>query len=97
VADYYVNILTNRLNTVLYIGITNDLVQRRYEHKHELSKGFTSKYGVDKLVFYEVTSEVLSAIAREKQIKGWRQARKGELVATTNPRWLDLSEGWYDE
>ena len=91
---YYVYILTNKNNRVMYIGVTNDLARRLYEHKQELVEGFTKRYHVHKLVYYEQTTDVRSAIAREKQLKGWLRARKNELVETMNPEWRDLSEDW---
>ena len=91
--NYYVYILTNSHRNVLYTGITNDLVRRVYEHKHHLDKGsFTAKYNVEYLVYYEVTSDVKTAIEREKQIKGWNRKRKNQLVESINPDWLDLYE-----
>ena len=91
--QYYVYILTNANNTVLYTGVTNDLVKRIYEHKHHLDKGsFTAQYNVEKLVYFEVTSDVESAIAREKQIKGWNRKRKNKLVESKNLNWVDLYE-----
>jgi len=83
--------LTNWNNKVLYTGITNDLERRIYEHKNKLVKGFTSKYNVDKLVYYEYTSDVLTAISREKQIKGWTRKKKNQLIESVNPKWDDLS------
>ena len=91
---YYVYILTNKNNRVMYIGVTNDLVRRLYKHKQELVDGFTKRYHVHKLVYYEQTTDVRSAIEREKQLKGWIRARKNELVETINPDWRDLSEEW---
>ncbi len=93
--DYYVYILTNGVRT-LYIGVTNDLTRRVYEHQHELTDGFTKKYNVTMLVYYEVTTDVQSAIAREKQLKGWRRSKKIDLIEASNPEWVDLSLGWYD-
>ena len=84
--------LTNKTNSVLYTGITNDLERRLYEHKNKLIKGFTSKYNVNKLVYFDHTSDVVSAIAREKEIKGWRREKKNKLVESMNPEWKDLSE-----
>ncbi len=92
--NYYVYILTNWNNKVIYIGVTNDLRRRLYEHKNELIDGFTKKYHVHKLVYYEHTSDVRAAIAREKQLKGWLRAKKNALVETMNPQWKDLSEEW---
>ena len=89
--QYYVYILTNTHKTVLYTGVTNDLVRRVYEHKNHLDKGsFTAQYNVDRLVYYEVTSDVASAIEREKQIKGWNRKRKEKLIEAKNPNWMDL-------
>ena len=90
--QYYVYILTNWNNEVMYIGVTNDLARRIYEHKNKLVKGFTSRYNVNKLVYYEYTSDVKAAIEREKQLKGWIRKRKNELVEQLNPQWNDLSE-----
>ena len=84
--------LTNKTNSVLYTGITNDLERRLYEHKNKLIKGFTSKYNVNKLVYFDHTSDVVTAIAREKEIKGWRREKKNKLVESMNPEWKDLSE-----
>jgi putative endonuclease len=81
---------------VLYTGITNDLHRRVYEHKHKLIPGFTAKYNVIRLVYYQETSDVKSAIAREKQIKGWIRKKKVDLIKSVNPKWQDLSEGWYE-
>ena len=92
--QYCVYILTNTHKTVLYTGVTNDLVRRVYEHKNHLDKGsFTAQYNIYKLVYYEVTSDIEAAIEREKQIKGWNRKRKNKLVETKNPNWNDLSEG----
>ena len=88
---YYVYILVNQTNRVMYVGITNDLQRRLYEHKNELIKGFTKRYHVHKLVYYESYRDVGDAIAREKQIKGFLRARKNQLVETMNERWIDLS------
>ena len=88
--------MTNRSGT-LYIGITNDLHRRVYEHKHKLVPGFTGKYNITRLVYFEETSDVKVAIEREKEIKGWVRVKKLELIVWANPTWRDLSEGWYDE
>ena len=91
--QYYVYILSNNHRNVIYTGITNDLARRVYEHKKHLDKGsFTSRYNVENLVFYEVTTDVDSAIAREKQIKGWNRKRKEKLIEAKNPNWNDLYE-----
>ena len=90
---YYVYILSNKTNKVLYTGVTNDLLRRVYEHKnHLVENSFTSKYKVNKLVYYEETSDIKAAIEREKQIKGWNRARKDKLVEGKNPQWKDLYE-----
>ena len=88
--QYYVYLLTNEKNTVLYVGVTNDLKRRVYEHKEKLIEGFTKKYNVDKLVYYEICESVEVAITREKQLKGWLRTKKNELVARQNPLWRDL-------
>ncbi len=91
---YYVYILTNHSKT-LYTGMTNDLKRRLYEHKNKLVQGFTSKYNIEKLVYFESTGDVKAAIIREKQIKGWLRKKKIELIENTNPNWEDLSNGWF--
>ena len=89
--QYYVYIMTNNQKNVIYTGVTNDLVRRVYEHKNHLDKGsFTSRYNVENLVYYEETSDVTSAIEREKQIKGWSRKNKNKLVEKKNPNWIDL-------
>ena len=89
--QYYVYILTNNKGNVLYTGVTNDLIKRIYEHKQHFDKGsFTARYNVEKLVYYEETTDVLSAIEREKQIKGWNRKRKNKLVESKNPNWNEL-------
>ena len=88
---YYVYILANVTNVAIYTGITNDLVRRVYEHKtHADPESFTSKYLIHKLVYFEQTGDVRSAIEREKQIKSWKRARKNQLVNSINPQWEDL-------
>ena len=89
--QYYVYILTNKHKTVLYTGVTRDLIRRVYEHKnHADPNSFTSKYKVDRLVYFEVTSDVKAAIEREKQIKSWSRDRKNSLIFKENPQWADL-------
>ena len=89
--NYYVYILSNTNNRVIYTGVTNDLIRRVYEHKNHLDKtNFTSRYNVEKLVYYEETSSVRSAIEREKQIKSWSRAKKDKLIESNNPDWQDL-------
>ena len=88
---YSVSIMTNSSKT-LYTGVTNDLQQRMYEHKHHLVAGFTSTYHMTHLVYFEETSDVHAALAREKQIKGWVRVKKMALIESINPDWRDLSE-----
>jgi len=93
---YYVYIMTNWCNTVLYTGMTNNLERRVYEHKNKTFDGFSSKYNTNKLVYYDCTNDVNAAIEKEKQIKGWTRKRKAEMVTQNNPNWMDLSEDWTD-
>ncbi len=93
--NYYVYILSNWNNKVIYIGITNNLERRLLEHKNRLLKGFTSKYNINKLVYYEWTNDVNDTIAREKQLKGWKREKKNRLIEKKNADWKDLSEGWF--
>jgi putative endonuclease len=95
-AEYYVYILTNRSGT-LYVGVTNNLLRRVYEHKHKLIPGFTNRYNIDRLVYYEHTPDVRAAIAREKQIKPWRREKKVALIESMNRDWHDLSAEWFSE
>lgn len=87
---YFVYILTNWNNRVMYVGMTNNLVRRLYEHRIRAVKGFTEKYNVSKLVYFEETADVHAAIAREKEIKKWRREKKNALVLRANPKWRDL-------
>ena len=89
--SYYVYLLTNRNDHVMYVGVTNDLKLRLYEHQNKLMKGFTEKYNVTKLVYFEQTADISSALAREKEIKKWRREKKKALVLQLNPHWNDLS------
>lgn len=89
--SYFVYLLVNWNNTVMYIGVTNDLERRHWEHRLKMSPGFTQKYNVTKLVYYEEAPDIISAIAREKQLKGWRREKKNKLVEAMNPEWKDLS------
>ncbi len=91
--QYFVYIAANYRRT-LYTGMTNDLRRRMYEHRNRLVHGFTSKYRIDRLVYFESTSDVKSAIAREKQIKGWRREKKIHLVEAGNPNWENLDREW---
>ena len=90
---YYVYIMTNKTNRVLYIGVTNNLIRRVYEHKEGMIKGFTEKYKCNKLVWYESTTDINSAIKKEKQMKKWKREYKENLINKMNPEWEDL----YDE
>ena len=87
---YYVYILASKKNGVLYIGVTNDLKRRTYEHKNHLHKGFTDKYFVGKLVYFEETPDINSALLREKQMKKWNREWKINLITKDNPEWQDL-------
>ena len=91
---YYLYMLTNSSDSVLYIGVTNDLRRRLLEHKNEEISGFTKRYHLHKLVYFEQYSEIIDAISREKQLKRWSRAKKNWLVATRNPNWDDWSEGF---
>ena len=92
--QYYVYILTNFLGTTFYIGVTSDLERRLYEHKNELVKGFTSKYNLSKLVYFETTDSVYAAISREKQLKRWHRQWKINLIREMNPEFNDFSQNW---
>ncbi len=83
--------MTNWSNKVIYTGVTNDLKRRVYEHKNKLIPGFTKKYNVNKLVYFDYTTDIKAAIAREKQIKGWTRQKKIELIESMNPQWGDLA------
>ena len=89
--SYYVYILASVTNVTIYIGVTNDLIRRVYEHRNHLAPdSFTSKYDVHKLVYFEQTFDVSAALEREKQLKGWRRSKKNALIETMNPEWKDL-------
>lgn len=90
--QYYVYILASAKRGTLYIGMTSDLQKRIYQHKNELVEGFTKKYGVNRLVYFEETQDVMSAIEREKRMKKWNRQWKIELIESNNPEWRDLSE-----
>ncbi|MEK7354169.1 MAG: GIY-YIG nuclease family protein [Chloroflexota bacterium] len=90
--QYYVYILTNKTHSVLYIGVTRDLKRRVYEHKEKFIEGFTKRYNVDKLVYYEVGEDVMGAISREKQLKDGTRLRKIRLIESMNAEWHDLYE-----
>lgn len=89
--DYWVYILTNKSNKVLYIGVTSDIEQRIYQHHHGITKGFTHKYNVHKFIYYEHFSDPENAILREKQLKKWSRSKKEWLINQMNPEWKDLS------
>jgi putative endonuclease len=88
--QYFVYLMTNKNNKVIYTGVTNDLKRRVYEHKEKLIDGFTKKYNVNKLVYFEFTSDINSAIQREKQIKAGSRKKKIDLINSVNPEWKDL-------
>lgn len=88
--QYYVYIVTNKTNTVLYVGVTNNLVKRIYEHRSKLANGFTAKYNVTKLVYFEIHNDITEAIKREKQIKAGSRNKKIELITKVNSEWNDL-------
>ncbi len=87
---YYVYIITNKMNTVLYIGVTNNLERRMYEHRNMHVDGFSAKYKLSRLVYYEETKDVNEAILREKQLKGWSRFKKERLIMSLNPEWKEL-------
>jgi putative endonuclease len=89
--SYYVYIMTNKTRTTIYIGVTNDLAKRVYQHQQGEAEGFTKTYRLNRLVYYEVYTEVTDAIAREKQLKHWRRGKKEWLIMQQNPLWEDLS------
>lgn len=91
--QYFVYILTNESKT-LYIGVTNNIERRLYEHRHKLADGFTKKYQINKLVYFESFSDIAQAITREKTLKGWLRKKKVALINSVNPQWNDLSKDW---
>lgn len=93
--QYFVYILTNKTNTVVYTGITNDLVRRLYEHRNGLVDGFTKKYNLYKLAYFSEFSNATDAINAEKKIKGWTRVKKENLIESMNPRWLDLDPSFH--
>jgi len=90
--DYYIYILSNWNNKVIYVGMTNNLIRRIYEHKNKSIDGFSKKYNLNKLVYFEHTTNVNAAIRREKDIKKWRREKKNNLIETINKNWIDLSK-----
>ena len=91
--QYYVYILSNK-NRRLYIGMTSNLNHRIYQHKQHLIDGFTKRYNIEQLVYYEITEDVWTAINREKQLKNWRREKKINLIESVNPEWVDLAKDW---
>jgi putative endonuclease len=87
---YYVYVLASKIGGTLYIGVTNDLIRRVYEHREKLAEGFTKKYGVARLVYYEQHTDIEAAIQREKRLKKWNRAWKSQLIEENNPNWDDL-------
>lgn len=94
--DFYVYILTNYEETTFYIGVTSNLLKRVWEHKNKIKEGFSSKYNLSKLVYYEMTNSSIDAISREKQLKRWHRQWKISLIKEFNPNFNDLSEQWLD-
>ncbi|WP_226789122.1 GIY-YIG nuclease family protein [Polaribacter porphyrae] len=94
--QYYVYIITNKKDEVLYVGVTNDLERRMFEHKNKLVEGFSSRYNLDKLIYFEAYQFINDAIKREKNIKKWKREWKINLIVEDNPDWKDLSEDWFD-
>lgn len=90
--NYYIYFLTNKTNAVLYIGVTNDLRRRLLEHKNEVVEGFTKRYHVHKLIYYELYKHPQDAIVREKQLKKWTREKKNNLVASYNPQWEEITD-----
>ena len=95
--SYFVYIITNYKKTTLYIGVTNDLIRRMYEHRNGLVRGFAKRYQLKYLVYFEETGDVMAAIQREKQLKKWNREWKEELINVFNPEWEDLSKEWIEE
>ena len=95
VNQYYVYIMASRSRT-LYTGVTGNLERRVFEHKQKLVPGFTTRYKIDRLVYFEVTEDIQAAILREKQIKGWTRSKKLALIGSANPTWRDLSSDWFE-
>jgi len=92
---YYIYIMASKTGT-LYVGLTNNIKRRVYQHKQHKVPGFTDKYDIDRLLYFETLGDSLSAIRREKQIKAWRREKKIQLIDSQNPGWNDLSEDWYE-
>ncbi len=90
--NYYIYIISNWNNKVIYIGVTNNLERRIFEHKNKLITGFSSKYNLNKLVYYEQFTDIREAVIREKELKKWRREKKNKLIEDMNPDWVDLSK-----
>ncbi|MEL6304812.1 MAG: GIY-YIG nuclease family protein [Bacteroidota bacterium] len=95
-SSYFVYILTNQKNGTLYIGVTNNLKRRIYEHKRQIHKGFSARYDLSRLVYFEMHHHINDAILREKRIKKWKRVWKVHLIISMNPDWIDLAKDWYD-
>ncbi len=95
-SKYFIYIMNSSTGT-LYTGVTNDLMRRVYEHKNKVLEGFTKTYNVTRLAYFEESTDVSAAIAREKQIKSWRRSKKIELIKSMNPNWRDLAEDWFEK
>lgn len=95
--NYWIYVLASGKNGTVYIGVTNSLERRTWQHKRGRNDGFTARYHVDRLVYFEAFSSIENAIAREKQLKGGSRAKKLALISQSNPAWQDLSDGWFDE
>ena len=93
---YFVYIITNKPHGTLYTGVTSNLEQRMYQHKHKVVEGFSKKYGLDKLVWFAETTDVYEAINQEKRMKKWQRQYKINLIEAENPAWKDLSQDWFD-
>jgi len=95
--QYYVYLLASKIRGTLYIGMTNDLQRRVYEHKTGIKEGFTQKYGVNKLMYFETFQDVNEALERENNLKKWKRDWKIKLIEKDNKKWLDLAKNWYDD
>ncbi|NAS29643.1 GIY-YIG nuclease family protein [Flavobacteriaceae bacterium R38] len=96
VHQYYVYIISNKMNGTLYIGMTNDLERRMFEHKNKLVSGFSKTYNLNKLIYFEIYNHVEDAILREKRLKKWKRQWKINLIIEKNPKWNDLAIDWFE-
>ncbi|GHT79577.1 excinuclease ABC subunit C [Actinomycetota bacterium] len=94
--QYYIYIMASKKNGTLYTGVTNDLKRRVYEHKNDLTEGFSNKYGIGMLIYFEQCVDIRKAITREKQLKNWKREWKLELIESMNPYWLDLTDRLFE-